>query len=189
MENRRFRDCSFCFVTHSWLGLGSDLAAARVNHCIKVRTVAVKKCGKKVNKDRVQPRFLNYNRRIIASNYRCNRENYFLCLPLTFLFSFSSSSLTNSVNRTFEASKKLRNIRSEEIREKSVIVKKISIFYFIFKYHVCLDIILSDTSSLPIYFSDYKNFSKIKTLILNLSSINTAKKNLFVTFSTPIYIP
>lgn len=132
MENRRFRDCSFCFVTHSWLGLGSDLAAARVNHCIKVRTVAVKKCGKKVNKDRVQPRFLNYNRRIIASNYRCNRENYFLCLPLTFLFSFSSS-LTNSVNRmfSFEASKKLRNIRSEEIREKSVIVKKISIFYFI----------------------------------------------------------
>lgn len=187
MENRRFRDCSFCFVTHSWLG--SDLAAARVNHCIKVRTVAVKKCGKKVNKDRVQPRFLNYNRRIIASNYRCNRENYFLCLPLTFLFSFSSSSLTNSVNRTFEASKKLRNIQSEEIRQKSVIVKKISIFYFIFKHHVCLDIILSDTSSLPIYFSDYKNFSKIKTLILNLSSINTAKKNLFVTFSTPIYIP
>lgn len=142
-----------------------------------------------MNKDRVQPRFLNYNRRIIASNYRCNRENYFLCLPLTFLFSFSSSSLTNSVNRTFEASKKLRNIQSEEIRQKSIIVKKISIFYFIFKHHVCLDIILSDTSSLPIYFSDYKNFSKIKTLILNLSSINTAKKNLFVTFSTPIYIP
>lgn len=68
---RWFRDWGTQFVTHSWLGLGSDLVGARVNHYIKLWTVAEKgprRQGEVASSE------------IIAGNsvdYWGNRENYF----------------------------------------------------------------------------------------------------------------
>lgn len=134
MENRRFRDCSFWFVTHSWLGLGSDLAAARVNHCIKVRTVAVKSAGRKWTKtasSRVFWTIIDELSRVIIN--AIEKIIFFVFLSL-FFFSFFSF-FTNSVNRIFSSKRvKIKKYQSKKSDYRyEVVTKKISMFYFIFK--------------------------------------------------------